>query len=137
MTFELHPNLAKKLFIVDLPLSRVLLEDEEHYIWLMLVPKRAGVLRTIDLEWVDQIQLMKELDVVQKILWAEYQPTQLNVASIGNKTAQLHVHVIVRHANDPAWPGVVWDHPTRKYLEDAEKRVKRLQTMLESLKTDF
>ena len=37
-----------------------------------------------------QLQLMKELDFVQRIMWEEFQPTQLNVATIGNKTPQIH-----------------------------------------------
>lgn len=132
MTFELHPSLAKKILLLDLPLCRVLLEDEKNYVWLMLVPRRAGISRMMDLAWVDQVQLMRELDSVQKVLWAEYHPTQLNVAAIGNKTPQLHLHVIVRHEKDPAWPGVVWDHPIRARREEKtrEERIQRLQTLL-------
>lgn len=108
MTFDLHANLVKKIFIADLPLCRVLLEDEKHYPWLFLVPRRPHVSRMIDLSASDQLQLIKELDFVQKIMWEEFQPTQLNVAAIGNKTPQLHIHLIARYADDPAWPHTVW-----------------------------
>lgn len=33
---------------------------------------------------------------------------KLNVGLLGNITPQLHVHVIGRRADDPAWPGPVW-----------------------------
>lgn len=113
MNFELHPNLLNKDFVVDLPLCRVLLENESHYPWILLIPRRHGISRIIDLEQNDQLQLLMELDLSQKVLWNNFKLTQLNVAAIGNKTPQLHVHVIGRRSNDPAWPITVWDHPER------------------------
>lgn len=134
MTFELHPNFSKKIFIADLPLCRVLLEDEKHYPWVFLVPRRADISRMMDLTDADQLLLIKELDLVQKIMWKEFRPTQLNVAAIGNKTPQLHVHVIARNANDPAWPGTVWDHPIRSPYGESLKNsiIARLQFLLSS-----
>lgn len=133
MPFELHPNLTSKIFLVDLPLCRVLLEDEKHYPWLLLVPRQPHISRIMDLSEIDQLQLIKELDRVQKILWEEFQPTQLNVAAIGNKTPQLHIHVIVRQASDPAWPQTVWDHLVRApYPEDLKSsRIQRLKALLD------
>lgn len=132
MKFELHSNLAKKNFIQDLPLCRVLLEDERHYPWLFLVPRKPYISRIIDLSLEDQWQLMKELQCAQEILWEEFHPTQLNVAAIGNKTPQLHVHVIARYQEDPAWPGTVWDHPVRiPYAADAR------EWMIQQLKAKF
>jgi len=123
LPFALHPNLEKKLFVVDLPLSRVLLEDERHYPWLMLVPRRENVSRLIDLAMSDQLQLLQELDLAQKALWQLFQPTQLNVAQIGNKTSQLHIHVIARFSDDPAWPATVWDHPVRSCYPAEQKEL--------------
>lgn len=113
MEFNLHPNLSRKHFVIDLPLCRVLLEDEKHYPWLLLVPRIPNLSRIMDLKIEDQLQLLKELDCAQKVLWQHFSPAQLNVAAIGNKTPQLHVHVIARQQNDPAWPHTVWDHPVR------------------------
>lgn len=136
MTFELHPNLAKKIFILDFPLSRVLLEDNMHYPWLFLVPRKTNVSRLIDLSESDQLQLLKEMDYVQKIMWKEFQPTQLNVAAIGNKTPQLHIHIIARFSNDSAWPNTVWDHPTRAHYSEGAKQLKieQFRLLLSSLK---
>lgn len=134
MEFTLHSNLEKKLFVIDLPLCRVLLEDDKHYPWLFLVPRRQGVFRMMDLSASDQLLLLQELDFTQKLIWNEFQPTQLNVAAIGNKTPQLHIHVIARYDNDPAWPGTVWDHPMRtQYNEDLKiSRLLRLRSLFSS-----
>lgn len=132
MTFHLHPNLAKKIFISDLPLCRLLLENEKHYPWLFLVPRRPDISRIMDLPSTDQLQLIKELDFVQNVMWEEFKPAQLNVAAIGNKTPQLHVHVIARYIDDPAWPNTVWDHPERTQYDENMKaeRTERLKLLL-------
>lgn len=126
MTFHLHPNLSQKAFIIDLPLSRVLLEDNSHYPWIFLVPRRNAIGKIIDLTSSDQLQLIQELDLAQKILWDIFSPSQINVAAIGNKTPQLHIHVIARFSHDPAWPGTVWDHPaSAPYSPEKKEQIIR------------
>lgn len=124
MDFELHPNFSDKIPIGDLPLCRILMEDEKNTPWIFLIPRRKNILRIMDLNSEDQLQLLKEMDLAQNILWKEFNPTQLNVAAIGNKTPQLHIHIIARYSHDPAWPQTVWDHPIReKYLPQEKELV--------------
>jgi len=134
MDFELHPNLSAKDFIVDLPLSRVLLENEVYYPWIFLVPRRHHLSKMMDLEHNDQLQLLKELDLAQHVLWNSFELTQLNIAAIGNKTPQLHIHVIGRNTSDPAWPNTVWDHPKRLPYSSEQKEsvIKLLQSAFSS-----
>lgn len=121
MTFVLHPNLAHKDVVCELPLSLVLLEDVKQYPWLLLVPRRQHMQRMMDLSVEDQQLLMVEMTKAQHLLWEVFSPDQINVAAIGNKTPQLHVHVIARFGDDPAWPGTVWDHPTKEPYEKHDK----------------
>ncbi len=126
MTFELHPNFSSKIFIVDLKLCRVFLENEKNYPWLIAVPRKNGAKKIIDLEPVDQNLLYRELDYLQHLLWQEFSPDQLNVAAIGNVTPQLHIHIIARFQTDPAWPKTVWDHHVRSpYLPDELDCIKK------------
>lgn len=127
MEFILHPNLQKKLFVTDLPLCRVLLEDDQSYPWIFLVPRRERVSRIIDLSDSDQLQLLQELNFTQKLIWNEFKPAQLNVAAIGNITPQLHIHVIARYDNDPAWPNTVWNHPIQIPYDEELKHSRLLR----------
>ncbi len=129
MPFLLHKNLACKDFITDLPLCRILLENEAHYPWILLIPRRPQILRIIDLSLEDQWQLTIESNLAQQVMWTIFNPTQLNVAAIGNKTPQLHLHIIARFDDDPAWPSTVWDHPIRSAypLEKKEFVVSQLK----------
>ena len=35
-------------------------------------------------------------------------PEKLNVACLGNSVRQMHIHLVARSSDDPAWPGTVW-----------------------------
>jgi diadenosine tetraphosphate (Ap4A) HIT family hydrolase len=43
-----------------------------------------------------------------RLLRGVFRPHKLNIAALGNMVPQLHVHVIAREENDPAWPAPVW-----------------------------
>ena len=48
---------------------------------------------------------------------------KLNVGQLGNVTPQLHVHVVGRSPDDPAWPGPVWGVGVAEpYAADALER---------------
>lgn len=106
--FQLHPALQEKTFICDLPLCRVLLEDNRVYPWIFLVPRKEGVKNMLNLTSQERQTLMQEIELCEEVMYRLFQPNQTNVAAIGNITPQLHVHIICRFVGDPAWPGVVW-----------------------------
>jgi diadenosine tetraphosphate (Ap4A) HIT family hydrolase len=109
MEWSLHPKLSELTTqIGDLPLSRVLLENDSNYPWLILVPRMAGVSEIIDLDPNEQVQLLGEIDAASRALKAVATFDKLNVAAIGNMVKQLHVHVLGRSTTDPTWPKPVW-----------------------------
>lgn len=107
--FVLDPRLmADARTLGDLALSRLLLMDDARYPWLILVPRRAGVLELCDLSDADQRQLMLELSLVMRRVRERILPDKLNVAAIGNLVPQLHLHVVARFTDDDEWPRPVW-----------------------------
>jgi diadenosine tetraphosphate (Ap4A) HIT family hydrolase len=127
--WSLHPQLAADAVAVgDLPLSRLLLMDDANYPWLLLVPRRMRAVEILDLAEADQAQLMREIAAVGRLLKDVAQCDKLNVAAIGNVVAQLHVHLVARRRDDPAWPRPVWGHaPARRY--EAAARERLLETL--------
>ncbi len=119
--FELVPGLAKKDFIINLRLCSVLFEDNKLYPWIFLVPRKENVKNMTFLTMEERMQLMKEIALCEEVMVELFKPAQTNVAMIGNKTPQLHVHVIARTEGDPDWPGTVWDGHKEKY-DGAEKQ---------------
>ncbi len=107
--WTLHPQLERDTVpIGDLALCRALLINDANYPWLLLVPRRAGVVEIIDLTGADQVQLTAEIAQTSKAIKAMTGCEKINVAALGNVVPQLHVHVIARGRSDPAWPKPVW-----------------------------
>jgi len=115
--WSLHRQLDQDcVMVADLQLSRLLLSRDANYPWLLLVPRRAGASELIDLDAAEQVQLMAEIDMVSRALKAVTACEKLNVATIGNVVPQLHVHIVARRRDDPAWPKPVWGAvPARPY----------------------
>ena len=132
--FALDSRLAGDTHLVgDLELSRVLLMDDVRFPWLILVPRRAHLRELTDLDNAAQQLLLGEINRSARVLQTLFAPDKLNIATLGNVVAQLHVHVIARHSNDTAWPRPVWGFGERvPYAPDArDARVDALRRALE------
>lgn len=124
MTFTLHSQIeADSSLITDLPLCQVRLINNATYPWVLLIPRQDNIKETIDLSDEDQHQLMKEIAQVSKVVQSLYSPDKLNVAALGNMVPQLHVHVIARFKDDPAWPSPIWGKGGQPYDEHGQQTV--------------
>jgi diadenosine tetraphosphate (Ap4A) HIT family hydrolase len=121
MTFRLDERLARDALVIgDLPLCRVLLMNDVRWPWLILVPRREGLVELIDLEPPDQTRLMDEAGRAARFLKSQARADKINVGALGNIVRQLHLHVVARVIGDPAWPGPVWGYAdATPYGDDA------------------
>ncbi len=126
--FVLDPRLEQDtLHLGDFPLCRLLLMNDAHYPWFILVPRREEVSELFQLDAADQRSLWHEATLLAELLKDTFKADKMNVASLGNMVSQLHVHVIARRRGDAAWPAPVWGrHPAQPYDEDqlAELRAR-------------
>ncbi len=131
--FTLHPQLAKDCFVLgDGPLCRLLLMNDAHYPWTILVPRRDGIREVHELTDADRRQLWDESALLSRALMKTFGGDKLNIAALGNVVPQLHVHHIVRFKTDPAWPAPVWGKlPPQPYTET--ERGKRIDLLLKTL----
>ena len=115
-----------------LPLCELRLMDDANYPWLVLVPRVAGVRELIALAADQRRALSDETDLALGLLQQGFRPHKLNVAALGNLVPQLHVHVIARFEDDPAWPAPVWGRvAARPYTPEAlVERIAALQALL-------
>lgn len=110
-SFSLHPRLASDCHLIgELGLCRVLLLDDARYPWVILVPRRAGIREIYELNGADRDALLRESCLIGEFMMQVFAGEKLNIGALGNLVPQLHLHHIVRHAADPAWPGPVWGH---------------------------
>ncbi len=117
--FTLHPQLAADCLVLGrFPLCQLLLVNDSHYPWFILVPERDGLREIFELDVADRQRLLDESCRLSEFLMREFDGEKLNLAALGNQVPQLHLHHIVRYRTDPAWPGPIWGRlPARAYTE--------------------
>ena len=114
LVFQSDPAFdAGSVVVGDWPLCQVRLQDDARFPWLILIPRRPGLRELEDLTRDDRAALVEEMvragEAVRRLGEADGRPVdKLNVAALGNVTAQLHVHVDGRRRDDDLWPDPVW-----------------------------
>lgn len=133
--WHLHPQLADDTHpLASDTLCEWRLMDDANYPWLILVPRVAGATELIDLQPAQLQRLTDEIAAASRLLRQVFTPHKLNVAALGNVVPQLHVHVIARFHDDPAWPAPVWGRTAaRPYRED--ELVGRIRQLLAARRT--
>ena len=132
MSFKLHKKfLISSHHITDLQLCSIRLHDNSKFPWLILIPKRNKITDMSDLNSKDQIQLIKEIVFVSKIMKKLFKTSKLNVEKIGNIVPQLHIHIIARNKKDSSWPLSVWVVKGKPYT------VKVLKEILEKIRVSL
>ena len=122
------------LLLGDFPLCRLLLMNDANYPWFILVPRRDEVSELFQLDAQEQQQLWRESTELAEVLKDTFKADKMNVATLGNVVSQLHMHVIVRRKDDPAWPAAVWGkHPAKPY---SDEQVSALRSKLRMVLDD-
>jgi diadenosine tetraphosphate (Ap4A) HIT family hydrolase len=133
--FKLNERLAADTVLIrPLTLCQVLCMNNRIWPWLILVPARPDVTEIHHLPSSDRALLMEEVAQASSVVEALFRPDKLNVAAIGNVVPQLHVHIVARRRDDPAWPNPVWGSGIGEPYDPAEldAQVKRLRDALDS-----
>ncbi len=131
--FSLDQKLEQdSFFVCDLKISRVLLMNDANYPWLILVPRKPDLVEIFDLDFEDQIELLREINLVAKFLQKNFNADKINIANLGNVVRQLHIHVIARFKNDEAFPRPVWGVSAAKQYGEkiAQDFIKKIKDSL-------
>jgi len=113
-SFQLDPAFeATSEPLGSLALSEARLQGDARYPWVVLIPRSLGAREIEDIHPLNRARLMDEIVLAGEAVRAAGRALglavdKLNVGQLGNLTAQLHVHVVGRRADDPAWPGPGW-----------------------------
>ena len=141
--FKLHPTLAADtLEVCELTLCKVLLMNNAHVPWVILVPQREGIRELYELNKLDQRQANTESALVSEAMMTLFKGDKLNTGAIGNIVPQLHLHHVVRYTNDLCWPKPVWGNlPEQAYTIDQQQIIRQnlndtLQHQVDKLEPD-
>lgn len=128
--FTLHDQLRRDtLPVCRMKLCLVQLMNDAQYPWLVLIPAVENITEIHELNEKQRKLLINEIAQTQRVLQHCFEPHKLNVGALGNMVPQLHVHVVARFREDPAWPGPIWGKlPPRPYEDTAlRSTIARLQ----------
>ena len=134
--FKLNERLAAGCFKVTRKYGcRILLKNEASFPWFIIVPEVPEGIE--DLHQLDEETFLEVMTAVREVsgfVSNYFKPEKLNVACIGNRVRQMHIHVVGRSSDDVAWPGVVWAcDEKRKYgVGEAERIVEAARDFLAS-----
>ena len=134
--FELHEKLAADTHSLGSSgLCEIRLMNDSTWPWVILVPKVEDVREIYELSKIQQIRLLGDASNLSEGMMQVFRGDRMNVAALGNMVPQLHIHLIVRHEGDPAWPGPVWGTqvPVPYTEEQLEAVRKKLQPLLAKL----
>jgi diadenosine tetraphosphate (Ap4A) HIT family hydrolase len=121
--------------VTELPLCQLRMMNDQRYVWLILIPRREQVSEVHELSTTDQRRLWREGTRLGQAIKQHFDGDKLNIATLGNVVAQLHLHVVLRKEGDAAWPGPVWGHSkARPYTSDQQAEMRnRLLALVDAI----
>ena len=93
---------------------RVVLLNDVDYPAYCRVELIAHVKEMTDLQITERMRVMKVVFAVEAAMREMFNPTKINLASLGNKTPHVHWHVIPRFENDKHFPNSHWGEALRE-----------------------
>jgi len=119
-------------FVADIEIR---LMNVAAFFWVLIIPRgmKAEELHELDEHTYTKIMtLVRHLSRGLKNMTSAY---KVNVATLGNQVRQLHIHIILRHEQDPAWPKPVWGHheTTLPNQDETNRRMAYVNEALASI----
>lgn len=103
-------NTFDSVYLYDHPLYS-LMAEKTHMKWLLIIPKQA-LDASANLDYIQNLygSIYQLIDFMQENNIGEH----FNLAKIGNKNPNQHIHLIFREQDDEVWPDAVWCHEPLK-----------------------
>ena len=112
-------------------ICRVLLENNSHFLWFILVPEiESSITEIHQLSDAQYDSINHSTRFIAGFLSENCAPEKINIGNIGNVVRQMHIHVIGRNSSDPAWPGVVWACSEKQPYADA--RISEIEKLYQA-----
>lgn len=125
MAFVLDSRLAKDACPVGRnEHSLLLMMNDRRYPWFIVVPTVADACEWFDLSLSLQQQVHADCVQLGQCVQQAFGSDKINIAALGNIVRQLHVHVVGRRQDDPAWPGPVWGHSPAEPMNTTEQAAR-------------
>ena len=128
--FKLDNRIEQDSFLVkEFNDFQIRIMDVREVFWVILIPTKINLIELSDLDIEKRNILINFAVELGDFLKSNEEYDKVNIAMLGNVVSQLHLHLVLRNNDDPAWPGPVWGFNFNKKL-DKETKEHRCQSIL-------
>ena len=107
--FELDTRLENDSLLINEQVNfQIRLMNVKEFFWVILIPNKPNLIELSDINLEERNMLLNFASNIGDFIKSEENLDKINIGMLGNVVSQLHIHVVVRRRDDPAWPGPVW-----------------------------
>ena len=123
--FKLDNRLENdSFFIQEIKNFQIRLMNVQEFFWVLLIPIKSNLIELSDLEVDERNELLNFAVDLGNYIKSVQNFDKVNIGMLGNIVSQLHLHIVLRNKDDPAWPGPVWGWKSTSNLEKGTKQIR-------------
>jgi diadenosine tetraphosphate (Ap4A) HIT family hydrolase len=123
--FKLDNRLENdSFFMQEIKNFQIRLMNVQEFFWIVLIPIKPNLIELSDLEVDERNELLNFAIDLGNYIKSYQNFDKVNIGMLGNVVAQLHLHIVLRNKDDPAWPGPVWGWKSTSNLDEETKQIR-------------
>jgi len=123
--FKLDNRLENdSFFIQETKNFQIRLMNVQEFFWIIFIPIKPNLIELSDLEVDERNELLNFAIDLGNYIKSDQNFDKVNIGMLGNVVAQLHLHIVLRNKDDPAWPGPVWGWKSTSNLDEKTKQIR-------------
>ena len=123
--FKLDNRLENdSFFMQEIKNFQIRLMNVQEFFWIVLIPIKPNLIELSDLEVDERNELLNFAIDLGNYIKSDQNFDKVNIGVLGNVVAQLHLHIVLRNKDDPAWPGPVWGWKSTSNLDEETKQIR-------------
>ena len=123
--FKLDNRLENdSFFMQEIKNFQIRLMNVQEFFWIVLIPIKPNLIELSDLEVDERNELLNFAVDLGNYIKSYQNFDKVNIGMLGNVVSQLHLHIVLRNKDDPAWPGPVWGWKSTSNLDEETKKIR-------------
>ena len=123
--FKLDNRLENdSFFMQEIKNFQIRLMNVQEFFWIVLIPIKPNLIELSDLEVHERNELLNFAIDLGNYIKSYQNFDKVNIGMLGNVVTQLHLHIVLRNKDDPAWPGPVWGWKSTSKLDEETKQIR-------------
>lgn len=111
-------------FMQEIKNFQIRLMNVQEFFWIVLIPIKPNLIELSDLEVDERNELLNFAVDLGDYIKSYQNFDKVNIGMLGNVVSQLHLHIVLRNKDDPAWPGPVWGWKSTSNLDEETKQIR-------------